>query len=134
MFAYPDSFSRRPKVRRRVWNASLTLQRSASRGIRAKLVGQKSPLRLKEIWAIRILLQLSESTRELALNLAVDSSLRSCDLVRPRVEDLAHSDQVARSAIVMQQKTRRPVQFEITEQTRDSVSAWIRCANRRTED
>ncbi len=102
---------------------------------KGKLVGQKSPLRLKEIWAIRIRLQLSERTRELALfNLAVDSKLRSCDLVRLRVKDVAHDDQVASRAIVMQQKTRRPVQFEITEQTRDSVSAWIRRANRRAED
>jgi integrase len=102
---------------------------------KGKLVGQKSPLRLKEIWAIRIRLQLSERTRELALfNLAVDSKLRSCDLVRLRVKDVAHGDQVATRAIVMQQKTRRPVQFEITEQTRDSVSAWIRCASRRAED
>ena len=49
---------------------------------KGKLVGQKAPLRLKEIWAIRIRLQLATRTRELALfNLAVDSKLRSCDLV-----------------------------------------------------
>ena len=64
----------------------------------------------------------------------MDSKLRSCDLVRLRVKDVAHGDQVASRAIVMQQKTRRPVQFEIPEQTRDSVSAWIRCASRRAED
>jgi hypothetical protein len=55
---------------------------------KGKLVGQKSPLRLKDIWAIRIRLQLAQRTRELALfNLAVDSKLRSCDLVRLRVRD-----------------------------------------------
>src|SRR5262249_10870100 len=73
--------------------------------------------------------------RELALfNLAVDSKLRSCDLVRLRVKDVAHGDQVANRAIVMQQKTQRPVQFEITEQTRESVAPWIRSANRRPEE
>ena len=98
---------------------------------KGKLVGQKAPLRLREIWAIRIRLQLAARTRELALfNLAVDSKLRSCDLVRLRVRDITHGNQVANRAIVMQQKTRRPVQFEITEQTRESVAAWIRCAGR----
>jgi len=102
---------------------------------KGKLVGQKAPLRLREIWAIRIRLQLAARTRELALfNLAVDSKLRSCDLVRLRVRDITHGNQVANRAIVMQQKTRRPVQFEITEQTRESVTAWIRCAGRRPED
>ena len=102
---------------------------------KGKLVGQKAPLKQREIRAIRIRLQLAECTRELALfNLAVDSKLRSCDLVRLRVKDVSHGDQVANRAIVMQQKTRRPVQFEITAQTRESVAAWIRCANRRSED
>lgn len=55
---------------------------------KGKLVGQKAPLRLKDIWAIRVRLQLAEQTRELALfNLAVDSKLRSCDLVKLRVRD-----------------------------------------------
>lgn len=102
---------------------------------KGKLVGQKSPLRLKEIWAIRIRLQLAERLRELALfNLAVDSKLRSCDLVKLRVRDVTRGDRVAARAIVMQQKTGRPVQFEITEQTRESVAAWISCARRRPED
>ena len=93
------------------------------------------PLKQREIWAIRIRLQLAERTRELApFNLAVDSKLRSCDLVQLRVRDVAHGEQIANRAIVMQQKTRRPVQFEITEQTRESVAAWIRyqAANRGT--
>jgi len=93
---------------------------------KGKLVGQKAPLKLKDIWAIRIRLQLAERTRELALfNLAVDSKLRSCDLVKLRVRDVTHSDRIASRAIVMQQKTLRPVQFEITEQTRNSVATWI---------
>jgi integrase len=102
---------------------------------KGKLVGQKARLRLKEIWAIRIRLQLAERTRELALfNLAVDSKLRSCDLVKLRVRDVIHGDRVAARAIVMQQKTQRPVQFEITEQTRDALGAWIRRRGLRQED
>ena len=96
---------------------------------KGKLIGQKAPLKQREIWAVRIRLQLAERTRELAIfNLAVGSKLRSCHLVRLRVRDVTHGDQVANRAIVLQQQTRRPVQFEITEQTRESVAAWVRCA------
>lgn len=92
-----------------------------------KLVGQKPPLKLKEIWAIRIRLQLAGDLRGLALfNLAIDSKLRACDLVQVRVQDVCHNGRVATRAVVMQQKTKRPVRFEITEQTRASLSIWIR--------
>jgi hypothetical protein len=78
---------------------------------KGKLVGQKAPLKLKEIWAIRIRLQLGNRTRELALfNLAIDSKLRACDLVKLRVRDVCHGNLAAARAIVMQQKTQRPVQ------------------------
>ena len=93
---------------------------------KGKLVGQKSPFKLKDIWAIRVRLQLAHRTRELALlNLALDSKLRGCDLVRLRVLDVCHGEQVANRAIVLQQKTQRPVQFELTEMTRTAVAAWI---------
>ena len=93
---------------------------------KGKLVGQKAPMRLKDIWAIRVRLQIGHRTRELALfNLAIDSKLRSCDLVALRVRDVCHGTLVAKRAIVIQQKTQRPVQFEITEQTRESLQAWI---------
>lgn len=96
---------------------------------KGKLVGQKAPLKLKEIWAIRVRLQMAHRVRELALfDLAIDSKLRACDLVKLRVRDVAHGERVSARAIVMQQKTQRPVQFEITEQTRDAVAAWIRSA------
>ena len=99
-----------------------------------KFVGQKAPLRPKEICAIRIRLQLGARTRELALfNLAVDSKLRSCDLVKLRVRDVTHGEHIAARAIVMQQKT-RPVQLEVTEQTRESIAAWIRSSGRHPED
>ena len=93
---------------------------------KGKLVGQKAPLKLKEIWAIRIRLQLANRCRELALfNLAIDSKLRACDLVKLKVRDVCHGQSVASRAIVMQQKTKRPVQFEITEPTRDAIEARI---------
>jgi integrase len=102
---------------------------------KGKLVGQKAPLRLKDIWAIRVRLQLSNQTRDLALfDLAIDSKLRACDLVKLRVRDVSHGDRIAARTIIMQQKTQRPVQFEITEQTREAVAAWIKSAGRRPED
>ena len=92
---------------------------------KGKLIGQKPPLKLKEVWAIRIRLQLAGRLRDLALfNLAIDSKLRGCDLVSLRVSDVDHGGHIASRAIVMQQKTQRPVQFEITEQTRESIAAW----------
>ncbi len=93
---------------------------------KGKLIGQKKPLKLKEVWAIRTRLQLSKRVRDLALfNLAIDSKLRGCDLVKLKVKDIAHGSTIARRAMVMQQKTNHPVQFEITEQTRQSLRAWI---------
>lgn len=93
---------------------------------KGKLIGQKPPLKLKEIWAIRIRLQLTKSIRDLAMfNLAIDSKLRGCDLVKLKVRDVTHGNQIVPRAIIMQQKTQRPVQFELTEPTRDSVGAWI---------
>ena len=101
---------------------------------KGKLLGQKPPLKLKKIWAIRIRLQLERRTRELALfNLAIDSKLRGCDLVALRVHDVVQGSHVANRAIVMQKKTQRPVQFEITDQTRDAVAAWIAAAHLRPE-
>lgn len=101
---------------------------------KGKLTGQKPPLKLKEIWAIRIHLQLARRTRELALfNLAIDSKLRGCDLVALRVKDVAHGSQIAARAIVMQRETQRPVQFAITEQTRDAIASWIAKAQLKPE-
>lgn len=72
---------------------------------KGKLVGQKAPLRLREIWAIRVRLQIAERTRDLALfDLAIDSKLRACDLTKLRVRDVAHGEHVSSRAMVMQQK------------------------------
>jgi integrase len=99
------------------------------------IVGQKAPLKLKEVWAIRMRLQLAHRTRELALfDLGVDSKLRACDLVQLRVRDICHGDRIANRATVMQQKTHRPVQFEITEPTREALTAWIKASVLRSDD
>ena len=101
---------------------------------KGKLLGQKPPLKLKEIWAIRIRLQLNHRIRDLALfNLAIDSKLRGCDLVGFHIHDVVEGSHVGPRAIVMQKKTQRPVQFEITEQTRDAVAAWIAAAHLKHE-
>ena len=102
---------------------------------KGKLVGQKRPLKLKEIWAIRVRLQLTQKTRELALfNLATDSKLRACDLVGLRVSDIAKAGRVGSRAMVLHQKTQRPVQFDITEQTRETLTNWIKAGGLRTTD
>jgi len=91
-----------------------------------RLSGQKPPLKPKEVWAIRIRLQIQGKPRDLALfNLAIDSKLRSCDLVALRVSDIVTGGSVRERAVIVQQKTGRPVQFELTEQTRESTQAWI---------
>lgn len=97
---------------------------------KGKLIGQKPPLKLKQIWAIRVRLQISNNLRELALfNLAIDSKLRSCDLVQLKVLDVSHGLRISSRANILQKKTHTPVQFEITEQTREALERWIDYAN-----
>ncbi|HCY14602.1 MAG: integrase [Curvibacter sp. GWA2_64_110] len=96
---------------------------------KGKIVGQKAPFKPKDIWSLRARLQMERRIRELALlNLGIDSKLRGCDLVALKVRDICHGDQVATRAIVMQHKTRRPVQFEITAASRDALLTWIKHA------
>ena len=93
---------------------------------KGRLIGQKRPLKPKEVWAMRVRLQLEERRRDLALfNLALDSKLRGCDLVRLQVNDVCVGGRVRDRATVIQRKTGRPVQFEITEQTRAAIRDWI---------
>lgn len=111
--------------------ASNTPAFAPSRGV---MRGQKPPLKAQEIWAIRVRLQIGRRSRDLALfNLAIDSKLRGCDLVALRVRDVAPSGTVASRAIVLQRKTGRPVQFELTEHTRVAVSSWITTAHLRQD-
>jgi integrase len=102
---------------------------------KGKIVGQKAPFKLKDVWALRVRLQMENRIRELALfNLGIDSKLRGCDLVALKVRDVCHGDQVASRAIVMQHKTQQPVQFEITQAARDAVQKWIKTAELRSDD
>lgn len=94
---------------------------------KGKLVGQKLPLKLEEIWSIRTRLDISHNLRELTMfNLALDSKLRACDFIKLKVRDIAHGTTVQSRAILIQQKTGRPVQFEITPKTKDAITAWIK--------
>jgi integrase len=105
--------------RRRPWN-------------KGKLIGPKPPLQPKHVWAIRTRLQLAGRTRDLALfNLAVDSKLRGCDVVRLRVEDVAPHGYAVDRATVRQSKTGFPVRFEITEQTRQAVDEHLAASRKR---
>ena len=73
---------------------------------KGKLIGQKLPLKPKDIWAMRVRLEMEHRVRELALfNLGFDSKLRGCDLVSLRVRDVCHGERVASRAMVMQRKT-----------------------------
>lgn len=93
---------------------------------KGRLIGQKRPLKPKEVWAIRVRLQLQDRKRDLALfNLAIDSKLRGCDLVALQVDDVCAGGRVRDRGTVIQKKTGRPVQFEITEQTRSAIRDWL---------
>ena len=93
---------------------------------KGKLIGQKAPLSRQDIWSIRMNLQKKGRLRDLALfNLALDSKLRACDLPKLRVSDVSNGDTINNRATVLQQKTGRPVRFEITCKSRKSISDWI---------
>ena len=111
-----------PTINRRPWNSG-------------RLIGQKPPLKMREVWAIRTRLQLANRLRDLALfNVAIDSKLRGCDIVALRVDDVELSGRVRPRTTVLQKKTGRPVQFEIMEQTRSAVQDWISRADRKPGD
>ena len=93
---------------------------------KGRIVGQKRPLKPKHVWAIRVRLELAENHRDLALfNMAIDSKLRGCDLVKMKVVDVMASGQIKERASVLQSKTQKPVRFEISEGTRASVEKWM---------
>ena len=97
---------------------------------KGKLMGQKLPFSMQEIWSIRMRLQSIGNHRDLTLfNLAIDSKLRACDLLSLRVSDVASGKEVQSRAIIRQKKTKHPVRFEITARTRKSLEDWIKAAN-----
>lgn len=100
-------------TKRPVWNAGRT-------------VGAKRALKPKQIWEIRFYLNQRRRLRDRALfDLAIDSKLRGCDLVQMKIRDLVSGGQIRTRAIVMQQKTGRPVQFELLPDARTSLLAWL---------
>ena len=93
---------------------------------KGRIVGQKLPLKPKHVWAIRVRLELAGNHRDLALfNMAIDSKLRGCDLVRMKVVDVMASGQIKARASVLQSKTQKSVRFEISEGTQASVAKWM---------
>ena len=111
-------------------------ENSVDSNLRLHIAEQRKDRRAKpkDIWALRVRLQMENRIRELALfNLGIDSKLRGCDLVALKVRDVSHGDQVASRAMVMQHKTHHPVQFEITATTREALQEWIRTAKLKSE-
>jgi integrase len=95
-------------------------------GIRDCSSARNNPLEPKHVWCIRVRLEIARSWRDLVIfNLAIDSELRACDLVKLRLNDICSGAKVRHRATIVQKKTSRPVQFEITEQSRSSVEAWL---------
>ncbi|NDW02777.1 tyrosine-type recombinase/integrase [Salipiger sp. PrR002] len=93
---------------------------------RGRIIGQKRPLLPQHVWAIRVRLEIAAKIRDLALfNLAIDSKLRGCDLVCLKVADVLSAGSIKERVSVVQQKTRQPVRFEITEGTRRSLMSWL---------
>ena len=100
-------------ARKRPWN-------------KGRLTGQKPALQPKHVWAIRTRLQLANKIRDLALfNIAIDSKLRGCDVVRLLADEIAPNGLCVDRATIRQRKTSRPVRFEIMEQTRQSVQVHL---------
>ena len=100
-----------------------------------RIIGAKPPLKPKHIWGIRQQLRTAGKVRDLALfNCALDAKLRGCDLVKLRVSDVAPGGIMRVRATVIQQKTGRPVPFEITDASRDALSAWLALRGKRADD
>lgn len=114
----PDLF----RMPRKPWNAG-------------RVTGAKAPLKLKHIWAIRQHLKSLGSVRDLAMfNTALDAKLRGCDLVKLRLADVAHGGVIRQRSTIVQQKTGRPVPFEITEPAREALMQWLDLRGRRLDD
>jgi integrase len=100
---------------------------------KGKMTGPKPPLRPGHVWSILAKLHLEKRVRDLAMfNLAIDSKLRGCDLVVLRTDDVAPNGYTIDRATVRQRKTGRPVRFEMTEPTRQSLDDYLRMTERKT--
>jgi len=98
---------------RRPWNAG-------------RKIGAKRALKAQQVWAIRFWLDRERRLRNRAIfDFAIDSKLRGCDVVKVKIGDLVSGGRVRSRAILIQQKTGRPVQFELLEPARGSMLAWL---------
>lgn len=89
-------------------------------------VGPKRPLKPRDIWAIRFFLDEHRRLRDRALfDLAIDSKLRGCDVVKMKIGDVVAGGGIRNRATVIQQKTGHPVQFELMSDCRKSLLAWL---------
>ena len=103
-----------PAANRPAWNAG-------------RKVGAKRALKPRQVWAIRFFLDQHGRMRDRALfDLAIDSKLRGCDVVKVRIGDLVLGGQVSNCDIVFQSKTGKPVQFELMQDARASLLAWLK--------
>jgi len=99
------------------------------------MVGAKPPLKPKHIWGIRTRLQLANRVRDLAMfNMAIDSKLRGCDLVKLKVGDVMVAGSIRPRSTVLQQKTGRPVPFEVTDATKEALVRWLAVRRARGSD
>ena len=100
-----------------------------------RIIGPKPPFKAKHVWAIRQQLKTGRRVRDLALfDCGIDAKLRGCDLVKLRVSDVAPGGSPRQRATVIQQKTGRPVPFEITDSTREALAGWLALRGRRDDD
>jgi len=107
---------------RRPWNAG-------------RIVGAKRALKPQQVWAVRFWLDREGRLRDRALfDLAIDSKLRGCDVVKVKIGELVSGGSIRSRAIVVQKKTGRPVQFEMLEATRASLLAWLECRSGTLDD
>ena len=91
-----------------------------------RMVGAKRALKAKEVWAVRFRLDQNQRLRDRAIfDLAIDSKLRGCDIVKMKIGDLMIGGRVRSRALIVQQKTGRPVQFELLDCARSSILAWL---------
>ncbi len=112
----PGAYGRRP------WNAG-------------SMVGAKRPLKPRDVWAIRFYLDEHRRLRDRALfDLAIDSKLRGCDIVKMKIGDIAVGGAIRNRATVLQQKTKRPVQFEIMTEARQTLLTWLNRRGGSVED
>ena len=105
---------------RKLWNAGRKL-------------GAKRALKPQQVWAIRFWLDREQRLRDRAMfDVAIDSKLRGCDVVKVRIGDVVSGGRVRDRAIIVQQKTKRPVQFELMDTARKTMRAWLERRGERT--